>query len=430
MVGYRWFQAKAHQPQFPFGFGLSYTQFAYSGLHVAADGSEVTFTVRNTGARSGDEVAQVYVTLPGDSGEPFRRLAVWKRIPLAAGESQTVHLPLDPLYLSIFSVEQNHFVRLSGNYLVEVGSASMDLPLHTRVNLTTCLWHPRVPTSRKIRRCKRRHVRPWMRFLGGRAERKNMRIRPAAAVICLSSFVAMHHLSAQATDHNVTDKTAGQYDALQGPVIAEHPLYADTKAPTEARITALLQAMTLNEKIDSFGTNPTVPRLGIVGTGHVEGLHGLALGGPGGWEGRGQEIIPTTTFPQARGLGQTWNPALLTEVAAEEAYETRYAFGKYHRGGLTVRAPNTDLSRDPRWGRSEESYAEDPFLVGTLAAAFSHGLQGDGKYWMTASLLKHFLANSNEDGRGGSSSNFDQSSFTSTMLRRFAWLSSRVMPTQ
>ena len=74
-----------------------------------------------------------------------------------------------------------------------------------------------------------------------------------------------------------------------------------------------------------------------------------------------------------------------------------------------IRAPNTDLARDPRWGRSEESYGEDPFLTGTMAAAFAKGLQGDNpKYWLTASLMKHFLANSNEDGRDGSSSNFDE----------------------
>jgi beta-glucosidase len=118
-------------------------------------------------------------------------------------------------------------------------------------------------------------------------------------------------------------------------------------------------------------------------------------------------VIPTTTFPQSRGLGQTWDPALLTQAAAQEAYETRYAYGKYHRGGLVVRAPNSDLSRDPRWGRSEESYGEDPLLVGTMATAFTKGLQGTQKYWMTASLLKHFLANSNEDLRDSSSSDFD-----------------------
>jgi beta-glucosidase len=188
-------------------------------------------------------------------------------------------------------------------------------------------------------------------------------------------------------------------------------LYANPTAPVEARVTDLLRRMTLEEKIGALSTNPSVPRLGVVGTGHDEGLHGVALGGPGGWEGRGMAVIPTTTFPQSRGLGQTWDPELLKKAAAQEAYETRWAFTKYRRGGLTMRAPNADLSRDPRWGRSEESYGEDPFLVGTMATAFTRGLQGDGKYWMTASLLKHFLANSNENGRGGSSSDFDERLF-------------------
>jgi beta-glucosidase len=184
--------------------------------------------------------------------------------------------------------------------------------------------------------------------------------------------------------------------------------FQDPHLPTEERITDLLAHMTIEEKISALSTNPSVPRLGVVGTGHVEGLHGLALGGPGGWEGRNLPVIPTTQFPQARGLGQTWDPALIEQAAAVEGYETRYAYGKYHRGGLVVRAPNADLSRDPRWGRSEESYGEDPFLVGTMATAFARGLQGnDQHYWQTASLLKHFLANSNEDGRDGSSSDFD-----------------------
>jgi beta-glucosidase len=188
--------------------------------------------------------------------------------------------------------------------------------------------------------------------------------------------------------------------------------FQDPKLPVEDRVTDLLSRMTLDEKISALSTNPSVPRLGVVGTGHVEGLHGLALGGPGGWEGRGLPVIPTTQFPQSRGLGQTWDPDLLEQAAAVEGYETRYAYGKYHRGGLMVRAPNADLSRDPRWGRSEESYGEDPFLVGTLATAFAKGLQGaDAHYWLTSSLLKHFLANSNEDGRGGSSSNFDNRLF-------------------
>jgi len=200
---------------------------------------------------------------------------------------------------------------------------------------------------------------------------------------------------------------AGSTAFAQGPFA-----FQNQKLDREERISDLLSRMTLEEKIDALGTDPTVPRLGVVGTGHVEGLHGLALGGPGGWEGKNRTVIPTTQFPQARGLGQMWDPALLEQLAAEEALEADYAFGKYHRGGRVVRAPNADLSRDPRWGRSEESYGEDPYLVGTMATSFTRGLQGkDPHYWASASLLKHFLANSNEDGRGGSSSNFDERLF-------------------
>jgi beta-glucosidase len=146
----------------------------------------------------------------------------------------------------------------------------------------------------------------------------------------------------------------------------------------------------------------------------VEGLHGLALGGPAGWGGRGLLPVPTTTFPQEKGLGATWDPELLKKIASQEGYEARYDYQNpvIDRGGVVVRAPNADLSRDPRWGRTEESYGEDPYLVGTLTVAFAQGLQGpDPKHWQAASLMKHFLANENENGRTHSSSDFDERLF-------------------
>ena len=191
----------------------------------------------------------------------------------------------------------------------------------------------------------------------------------------------------------------------------QYPFQNPALAP-EQRVTDLLSRMTPDEKLAALSTDPSVPRLGVIGTNHVEGLHGEALGGPGHWEGRNKHVVPTTQFPQSRGLGQTWNPALLQQAAAIEGYETRYALNKYGSGGLVVRAPNADLSRDPRWGRSEESYGEDPFLVGTMTVAYVKGLQGDNpRYWLTASLMKHFLANSNENNRDGSSSDFDNRLF-------------------
>jgi beta-glucosidase len=185
--------------------------------------------------------------------------------------------------------------------------------------------------------------------------------------------------------------------------------FQDSKLDTEKRIDNLLSLMTLDEKVQVLSTNPSIKRLGVLGTGHVEGLHGLALGGPGEWGGKNKQPVTTTTFPQAYGLGETWDIDLLQKVAKVEGYETRYAFQKYNRGGLVVRAPNADIARDPRWGRTEESYGEDAFFNGTMTVAFVKGLQGNNsKYWQTASLMKHFLANSNEDGRTYTSSDFDE----------------------
>lgn len=193
---------------------------------------------------------------------------------------------------------------------------------------------------------------------------------------------------------------------------ARLPDYFNPELDEETRIDALLSALTRQEKIACLGTNPTVPRLGIRGTGHVEGLHGLALGGPGRWGE--DDPIATTTYPQAVGLACTWDEDCVREAAAVQAHETRYYFQspRFLRGGLVVRAPNADLARDPRWGRTEESYGEDAYLAGRLAVAFVRGLQGDHpKYWMTAALLKHFLANSNENTRETSSSDFDERAF-------------------
>jgi len=204
--------------------------------------------------------------------------------------------------------------------------------------------------------------------------------------------------------------------------------FQDASLPEEQRIDNVLSLLTVDEKISLFGDTLYIPRLGIHGSnaehtmtgsyGQFEGLQGVAV--RGGWAKKSPGTtatpefplyteIPTTQFPQPNGLGHTWDPALLQAVAAQEAYEARYIMQSYDRGGLLLRAPNADLVRDPRWGRAEESYGEDPFLNGTLAAAFSRGLQGtDAKYWTSISIAKHFFANSNEDKREYTSSDMSQ----------------------
>jgi beta-glucosidase len=133
-VGYKWFEAEGKEPLFPFGFGLSYTTFAYSKLEVTA-GREVRFRVTNTGNRAGEEVAQVYVSLPADAGEPFKRLAAWEKIRLAPDESKTVTLTLESQYLSIFDTTKGGWELVPGEYKVYVGGSSVDLPLTQTVSI-------------------------------------------------------------------------------------------------------------------------------------------------------------------------------------------------------------------------------------------------------------------------------------------------------
>jgi beta-glucosidase len=128
-VGYKWFEAEHKQPLFPFGFGLSYTSYAYADLKVDAEQKTVSFSVKNSGSRAGTEIAQIYAELPSAADEPFKRLIGWQRVTLAGGETKQVTLNVDPLYLSIFNVQKNSFELLAGDYKIYLGGSSSDTPL-------------------------------------------------------------------------------------------------------------------------------------------------------------------------------------------------------------------------------------------------------------------------------------------------------------
>ncbi len=134
-MGYKWFDAEDKVPLFPFGYGLSYTTFAYSAMRATP--SAVTFSVRNTGRRAGTEIAQVYAALPKDAGEPPKRLVAWEKIELAAGESKTVTLSVDPKYLSVFDLGSDRWRLEPGEYTYYAGGSSRMLPLMEQVQIGT-----------------------------------------------------------------------------------------------------------------------------------------------------------------------------------------------------------------------------------------------------------------------------------------------------
>jgi beta-glucosidase len=161
------------------------------------------------------------------------------------------------------------------------------------------------------------------------------------------------------------------------------------------RAAGLLARLATDEKIAMLHQrSPGVPRLGIAPfTTGAEALHGAA------WNG------VATVFPQAVGLGATWDPDLVEEIGAAVGDEMRALHRRDPAVSLNVWAPVVNLLRDPRWGRNEEGYSEDPLLTARLAVAYCRGLRGDHPvYWRTAPLLKHFLAYNNENSRDTTSS--------------------------
>ena len=135
-VGYKWYDAEKKTVLFPFGFGVSYTSYKYSGLTVQpGTTTSVSFTVTNSGKTAGTEIAEVYTSLPDAAGEPPKRLVGWARVVLAPGESKQVSVPIEKDRLAIFDVTSKSWTQVAGNYTIMVGGSSQSLPLQKTITL-------------------------------------------------------------------------------------------------------------------------------------------------------------------------------------------------------------------------------------------------------------------------------------------------------
>jgi beta-glucosidase len=212
---------------------------------------------------------------------------------------------------------------------------------------------------------------------------------------------------------------------------ASQPPYKNTQLPVDQRVKDLVSRMTLEEKVAQMShLAPAIERLGIIEyapnfinplaeeffeeVGDIEQVmrerawenhEHWDIGGclDGGWWNEALHGVArtglATAFPQCIGLGSTWNPDIIqkmTNVASTEARIHNQTYGKK----LTYWSPTINILRDPRWGRTEESYSEDPYLLSRMAVAFVKGFQGDDpKYLKAVATLKHFVANNSEYNR-------------------------------
>ena len=169
-------------------------------------------------------------------------------------------------------------------------------------------------------------------------------------------------------------------------------IWFDSSQPLDKRVDALVHAMTLEEKVNQMENHAAaIPRLGVPEYDYwSEGLHGIARSGY------------ATLFPQAIGLASTWDVPLQHQVADVISIEARAKYEQAMRDnlhsiffGLTIWSPNINIFRDPRWGRGQETYGEDPFLTSRMGVAFVEGLQGDDpKYYRTIATPKHYAVHS------------------------------------
>src|SRR5271170_6632547 len=174
---------------------------------------------------------------------------------------------------------------------------------------------------------------------------------------------------------------------------AANPLpYQNAKLPIEQRVDDLVSRLTLEEKTSEMvNGSAAIPRLGVPAYDWwSEGLHGVARSGY------------ATLFPQAIGMAATWDDGLLKQISTTISTEARAKYNEAVRHdihsiyyGLSIWSPNSNIFRDPRWGRGQETYGEDPYLTSRLGVSFVEGLQGDNpNYFRVIATPKHFAVHS------------------------------------
>ena len=426
-VGYRYFDTFGIEPAYPFGYGLSYTDFDIVCPAVEMAGSRVRLQARvtNTGDHAGREVAQLYVSAPeGQLSKEYQSLAAFEKTDLLApGESQTLTLEFDLAAVSSYREADNTFVLEQGDYILRLGSSSRNTAVAAVVALEEEIVvskHTAIsPLKHKLEQLQ--PPRQGREILPGDV----LRLTADPAAFITADYTApyvppkmdkrVRKFVGQLSDRQMVDIVVGvgqwgtrnRFD-LPGSVGNTTSKYWDKglanvalcDGPAGLRIN---RHSTINQRgkirpvefpLDAYSYIPGFLRKFLLGNPEKEqSLYQYA-----------------TAFPVTNCLAQSWNKALLQQVGLGIADEMR-------RFGCTYwLAPAVNIHRNPLCGRNFEYFSEDPRLTGLLAAALTRGIQAQPGYYAT---VKHFACNNQEDNRNRVSSNVSQRALREIYLRPF-----------
>ena len=427
-VGYRYFDSFDVEPAYPFGYGLSYTDFKIQSAGVCADGMDITVkvSVTNVGeVYSGKEVVQLYVSAPGGAiDREYQSLAAFvKTMELAPGERQQTDLRFDLRSLAAYREYDACYVLEAGEYVLRLGNSSRDTMV-----VGALLLEEDVIVSRHQNIC-----RPEEPIQELKCEVKEKKPLPEGV-----PYILIDPASEPVREYTYTQ-----------PVLCE-----------DEKVRKFVDSLTVKEMVDivvgvgMFGSAPRFNLPGSVGNTTSKfwdrGLVNVALcDGPAGLriqkrstvDHKGKvkpvemamsiyEVFPefvkkfmvgdpekntvlyqyTTAFPVANALAQTWNKELMEEVG-NAVYREMKEYGCTY-----WLAPAMNIHRNPLCGRNFEYFSEDPRLSGEIAAAITRGVQQEEGFYVT---IKHFACNNQEDNRTFVSSNLSERALREIYLRGF-----------
>lgn len=425
-VGYRYFDSFGVKVRYPFGYGLSYTDFDMEMLDAVADGAcvSVTAKVTNTGSFAGKEVAQLYVSAPaGKLHKEYQQLTAFVKTDLLQpGQSEVLVLRFDMSTVASFDETAAAFVLEQGAYILRLGNSSQNtvpcavavLDTAVQVSVHQHICPVKTILSEMVSRPSEQDRLEGVKRIAVEAAAFEMvihqynepeicdDIRTRTFVNSLSTaemtkivvgsgmFGGKHRFNLPGSVGNTT--SAFWDRGLANVALCDGP--AGLRVQKRSTVTAKGEIKMVDTPMSVYDLIPQFARKMIFGNPEKEPM----------------VYQHTTAFPVATAIAQSWNTALAEEIGGA-VYEEMKEYGCTY-----WLAPAMNIHRNPLCGRNFEYYSEDPFLTGVMAAAITRGVQREPGFYVT---VKHFACNNQEDHRNTVSSNVSERALREIYLRGF-----------